>query len=219
MLGFTWEGLELQIRKSSKVTKMEISIFSNSCYRSCLMTWKASICCLEWIWSKKLMLLAQVLRIRSSCGKMHFLEILRYDFEFEGFLDDGDDPNSFRASFVSDLSIHLVHLVKVSWNGMICSFWWFLMDFVKWFCFGLAFKCLWWFDHLQITILDVFRKWSRLGAWWLWDWLLKGLIFASFKFGSHMLLVFGLVIDLGRVLALFFSELCDVLSALEVSLL
>lgn len=60
------------------------------------------------------MLLVQLLKIRSSCTKLLFHENLRYDFEFDDFLDDGNDPKSFSASFVSDLSAHLVHLVKVS---------------------------------------------------------------------------------------------------------
>lgn len=129
MLGFTWDGLELQIRKTQKWQKWRFwsSIFA--CYRSCFMIWKASICHLEWFCAKTLVLLVQVLEVRSSYGNLHILEILRHDFELEVFSDDDDDPKSFRVSFVSVLIIHFVHFVKISWNGLKCSLLQILMDF------------------------------------------------------------------------------------------
>lgn len=127
--------------KNSKVAKMEILIFHFACYRSCFMIWKASICYLEWIWTKTLRLLVQVFEIRCSCGKMHFLEILEGDFEFDGFSDDCDDPKSSRVSFMSDLNAHFVHFGKISWDGLICSFlqFWLILryDLVLCLCLGV----------------------------------------------------------------------------------
>lgn len=137
--------------------KMVISILHNSCYRWWISIWTASIWCLEWIWVKSLITLVQLSRFRSSCGKLDFYEIWELDFELWCFLAYDDDSESFSTSFVSDLSAHLVHLVKVSWKCLFCSFCGNLLDFKLWFCFGQGVWCLWWLEHFQNVILDVFE--------------------------------------------------------------
>ena len=73
--------LEQGFRKSFQSDKNGILIMHNSCYRSSLSIWAASKWCLEWIWSKRMDLLVQVLENWSLCVKLHFHGNLKSVFE------------------------------------------------------------------------------------------------------------------------------------------
>lgn len=159
---------------------MEISIFHISCYRCYVMIWRASIWCLEWIWVESLITLVQVSRFSISSGKFDFHEIWELDFELWCFLAYDDDSNSFSTSFGNDLSTYLVHLVKVSWKCLFCSFCIKWPNSSLWFCFVLVIWGLWLFEHLQKNIQDVFEGWWEFGESWFREWVGRSLVLWTF---------------------------------------
>lgn len=121
--------------------KMEISIFHISCYRSCTMIWTASICCLEWIWTKTLVLLVQLLKIRSSCTKLLFMKFWDMISSLRAFW--------MMVMILKALGYHLWVIWVLTWSiwsrflGMawfvaFMKFWWILKyDFVLGQVFGV----------------------------------------------------------------------------------
>ena len=134
--------LEPEIRNCFKVMKMVILILLKSCYRSSLSIGTPSKWYLEWIWSKRMDLLVQVLENWSLCVKLHFHGNLKSVFGMWWFWAYDNDPKSSGISFRGCLDAHLVHLAKVSRNGLFCSFLEKWLDLQLQICFRPEVWCL-----------------------------------------------------------------------------
>lgn len=142
MLGISWNCLELQFRKCLQMVKMKNLILQVWCYSPNLSICAASIWCLDCSWPKKMRLVVQVFGFCISSGKLHFHGKFENDFEFGWFWAYSDDPKSSSTSFGSGLGVHLIHLVKISRNGLFCSFLEKWLDLKTQICFGLGLLCL-----------------------------------------------------------------------------